>query len=209
MSTAGARILIVEDDPATSALVTMALADEGYAVTTAPHGVGALALLEQPERLPPDVILLDLRMPIMDGRSFAHEYRRLPGPHAPIIAFSASHEAGVQVDANDVVTKPFLLSDLLTRVERQVQHPGRVPPGPAREPRATPGPGPLGMLAMEPPQHEADLALEPPQNEADLRHLIGTIRALAAQDVAKVPACTALVRKLEVHLPARMTWAPA
>ncbi len=198
MSTAGARILIVEDDPATSALVTMALADEGYSVTTAPHGVGALALLGQPERPPPDVILLDLPMPIMDGRTFADEYHRMPGPHAPIIAFSASREAGAQVHADDVVTKPFLLSDLLTRVERQVQHPGRVPPGPAREPRATPGPGPLGMLA-----------LEPPQNEADLRHLIGTIRAMAAQDVAKVPACTALVRKLEVHLPARMTWAPA
>ena len=197
MSTVGARILIVEDDPATRALVLMALADEGYRVTTAPHGVAALAILGQPERPPPDVILLDLRMPIMDGPAFAHEYRRLPGPHAPIIALSASREAGAQVQADDVVTKPFLLSDLLGRVERQVQHPGRVSPSRAPQPRATPGPEPPGMLPPEPPQHATDL-----------QRLIGTIRARAAHDVTKAPACTALVRKLEAHLPARPTWAP-
>ena len=115
------RVLIVEDDPVVREVVTTALADEGYAVTTAPHGVGALALLGQPERLPPDVILLDLRMPVMDGGVFVEEYRRMPGPHAPIIALTAAPDAAAraaEVQADAVMAKPFGLDDLLAQVGR-------------------------------------------------------------------------------------------
>jgi CheY-like chemotaxis protein len=73
------RVLVVEDSPALRHLLAMALADEGYAVHTAADGARALELLE---RLAPCLILLDLRMPVMDGPAFARAYRA-PAPPPP------------------------------------------------------------------------------------------------------------------------------
>jgi two-component system nitrogen regulation response regulator GlnG len=123
---APARVWIVEDDAVIREVVTTALADAGYTIVSAPHGAAALTLLGQPERAPPDVILLDLRMPLMDGAAFVDEYRRLPGPHAPIIAVTGTPDAAAraaQVHADDVVTKPFVLDDLLARVEHFTRRP--------------------------------------------------------------------------------------
>jgi CheY-like chemotaxis protein len=71
------RLLVVEDDPPTRAFLVEALEDEGYAVETAPHGAAALDRLVQPPadaRRPPDAVLLDLRMPVMDGEAFLRAY---------------------------------------------------------------------------------------------------------------------------------------
>jgi CheY-like chemotaxis protein len=120
-----AHVLVVEDDEEIRAFVTMALGDEGYRVTAAPHGAAALALLTATEPLRPDVILLDLRMPVMDGWQFAARYRDLPPPHVPIVAVTATRDVGdraTQVQADTILSKPFELDQLLAVVARYTAH---------------------------------------------------------------------------------------
>ena len=114
-----ARVLVVEDDESTRELLSSVLADEGYLVITAQDGADALHHLRRDR---PNLILLDLVMPHMDGWEFAAAYRRIPGPHAPIIMLTAlsadaDQERGRQLGAEDYVTKPFLIKDLVRRME--------------------------------------------------------------------------------------------
>lgn len=116
--TQGGLILVVDDDEAICQFVRMVLTNEGYRVETASNGAAALELAA---KSPPDVILLDLWMPVMDGWTFARTYRRTPGPHAPIIALSAAgqlakHAKDIQADA--FLAKPFDVHRLLEVVER-------------------------------------------------------------------------------------------
>jgi CheY-like chemotaxis protein len=83
---------------------------------SAAHGLAALELLNQ---FVPDIILLDLRMPVMDGWEFARIYREMPPPHAPIVAFVATLNAAqdsAEVQAHGILAKPFDLEDLLVTV---------------------------------------------------------------------------------------------
>src|SRR5205814_1307586 len=115
----GPLILVVDDDPVIAGLVTDTLEEEGYQVATAEHGVAALEALARCRRAgrpPPAVILLDQRMPIMDGPTFAAAYRRTPGPHAPIVALTAADdlaERAAEIRAEAVLWKPFYLDELL------------------------------------------------------------------------------------------------
>ena len=113
---AGTRVLVVDDDDSIRQVVSLALADEGYLVDAASDGEAALQLVRQRR---PDLILLDMRMPVMDGNEFAQAYRGLPGPHAPIIAFVAAFDAaehGEAIGAAAVLEKPFDLDELLAVV---------------------------------------------------------------------------------------------
>jgi DNA-binding response OmpR family regulator len=67
------RVLVVDDDDELAELLRQALRESGYAVATVRHGAAALELVGQ---IRPDLILLDLKMPIMDGSSFVTQYRR-------------------------------------------------------------------------------------------------------------------------------------
>lgn len=119
MSPAG-PILVVDDDEGIREIIDTALSDEGYEVVTAPHGVAALAFVEGRA---PAVILLDMRMPIMDGWQFAQAYRERPGPHAPIVVVTAAREAterAAQIGADGVLPKPFRLAELLQVVGEYV-----------------------------------------------------------------------------------------
>jgi CheY-like chemotaxis protein len=119
----GARILLVDDDPDILASTQFLIEAEGYQVTTAHNGREALdRILAEP----PDVILLDLMMPVMDGWQFVEELRK--GPHAqlPIIILSASHGlAGKaqQLGARGHVSKPFDVDDLLRQIVPLVTRP--------------------------------------------------------------------------------------
>jgi two-component system, chemotaxis family, chemotaxis protein CheY len=111
-------VMVVEDEPAIRELVAEVLGDEGYAVLTAAHGAAALGLLDQHH---PDVILLDMRMPVMDGWTFARAYRQRPAPHAPIVIMSAATDAqqwASEVEAQAVMPKPFDLEALVVTVDR-------------------------------------------------------------------------------------------
>jgi two-component system chemotaxis response regulator CheY len=115
------RILVVDDDPAILDFVSMALSDEGYEVQTAADGRSALEIIE---RWPPDLILLDMRMPIMDGWEFASAYARRPGHHAPVVVLTAAQDAAGlarEIQAVDYVAKPFALDDLLRVVAAHTQ----------------------------------------------------------------------------------------
>jgi len=115
------HVLVVEDQEDIRDFVAYVLESEGYRVTTA--GNGAVAL-EQAAREPIDVVLLDMRMPVMDGWAFAQAYRQQPGPHAPIVVLTAAQDAAsraAQIQADDYLGKPFELDDLLNIVARHTR----------------------------------------------------------------------------------------
>jgi len=118
------RILLIDDDEAIREFVSMALGDEGYQIITAADGAAALDLIDC---YPPSLILLDMRMPLLNGWSFAQVYRQLPGPHVPIIMLTAARDAvdyAAQIDADSFLAKPFDLSALLDLVEQYTRHIG-------------------------------------------------------------------------------------
>ena len=121
------RVMIVEDEDSIREVTAAWLSDEGFAVTTACNGADALRQLPHAW---PDVIVLDLMMPVMDGWAFAEACHRLSAPaEIPIIVVSASHglvhtarqlrEFGVRAS----LAKPFdfdlLTAIITTLVERQ------------------------------------------------------------------------------------------
>ena len=111
-------ILVVEDDEAILRSVEQILTDEGYAVALAFNGRDAL---EQVRVSAPRLILLDMKMPVMDGWAFAAAYRQLPGPHAPIVALTAAHDSrarAAEIAAAGYIAKPFDLDKLLDLVRR-------------------------------------------------------------------------------------------
>ena len=117
-----ATILVVDDDAMIRSYVAEILTDEGYQLELARNGREALDLLDRRARdgrAQPDLILLDMRMPIMDGWAFAEAYRARPGAHAPIMVVTAAHDAELrasQVGADGVISKPFDLEQLLDAV---------------------------------------------------------------------------------------------
>ena len=109
-------MLVVDDDKGIREFVSTALADEGYDVTEATDGQEALDRVAQRR---PDVILLDMRMPVMDGWEFARTYRERPGPHAPIVILTAALDVAKdaqEIGADGFLAKPFQLDDLLELV---------------------------------------------------------------------------------------------
>lgn len=107
------RVLVVDDDAGIRQLIQMALEGSGYDVATAEDGREALRAVKSH---PPRVILLDMRMPVMDGWAFTRAYRQLPGPHAPIVVLTAARDAGEyagEVEADAFLAKPFALRELL------------------------------------------------------------------------------------------------
>ena len=113
-----ARVLVVEDDPAGRDAIQLCLESDGHEVMLAENGEQALALVAQS---PPDLILLDMRLPVMDGWAFAQAYAEQPGPRAPIVVVTAAADAGraaAEVKAAAFLAKPFDLEDLLKTVDR-------------------------------------------------------------------------------------------
>jgi two-component system, chemotaxis family, chemotaxis protein CheY len=115
-----ATVLIVDDDPDIRDFVQFGLEDEGYRVLTAPDGQAALELLG---RSPIDLILLDMRMPVMDGWTFAHLYQQWPAPRAPVVVVTAAQDAARYSDeiaADGHLAKPFGLAELCATVEQHI-----------------------------------------------------------------------------------------
>jgi two-component system chemotaxis response regulator CheY len=114
------RILVVDDDESIRQIVSICLTDEGYEVYEAANGQVAFDALSD---LRPDLILLDLRMPVMDGWEFARRYRLLPGPHVPVLAFVAALNAEREtsdLQTDGLLAKPFDLDDLLEAVRARL-----------------------------------------------------------------------------------------
>ncbi|MCL4534121.1 MAG: response regulator [Bacteroidetes bacterium] len=116
------KVLVIDDDETISEFVVWVLADEGHEVVSAANGVAALQKLDG---FDPDVILLDMRMPVMDGWQFARLYRdERPSP-APIVVLTAAQDVAQrasQIEAAGYLGKPFDLDELLSVVRRFDPH---------------------------------------------------------------------------------------
>ena len=111
-----ARILIVDDEPSILATMAPLLRGRGYEVSTATSGHGAL---EAVDRQPPQLVILDLGLPDLDGIEVARRLRE--GRAIPILVLSArgaeqDKVAALDAGADDYVTKPFGSEELLARV---------------------------------------------------------------------------------------------
>ena len=111
------RILIAEDDEGVRGAIRRALEQEGYQVTVAEDGARAL---EISENMTPDLYLLDVMMPEVDGLSVCRTLRRR-GDATTILVVTARHlisdrVAGLDAGADDYLVKPFALEELLARV---------------------------------------------------------------------------------------------
>jgi signal transduction histidine kinase/CheY-like chemotaxis protein len=114
------RVLVIDDEADVRMLVEAVLRESGQVVTSAENGEEALVLAV---REPPDLILLDKLMPVMDGTAFAKAYRAAVAHPAPIVAFCASRDAetwATSIGAVAHIGKPFDLSDLDRTVRREL-----------------------------------------------------------------------------------------
>ena len=115
---AGSRILLVEDEETLAIGLEYNLSAEGYGVTRAEHGKRALELFASQ---PFDLIVLDIMLPYLDGFEVAQEIRK-KAPQIPILILTARTAAidrirGLQIGADDYLTKPFHLQELLLRIK--------------------------------------------------------------------------------------------
>jgi two-component system alkaline phosphatase synthesis response regulator PhoP len=120
------RILIVEDDPAVRDVVEHALSREGMKTETASNGEKALESLRAAR--PFDLVVLDVMLPGMDGISVCQELRNgdSPSTDAPVVMLTARDDetsvvVGLEVGADDYVTKPFRPRELVSRVRAQLR----------------------------------------------------------------------------------------
>ena len=112
-----APILVVDDDPTILATVSEALDFEGFRVMTATNGAEALELVD---RNWPSLVLLDMRMPVLDGWGFMRAVRER-GLNLTVVVMTAAADArrwAREIDAQGVLAKPFELDDLLGAVVR-------------------------------------------------------------------------------------------
>ncbi len=117
-------IMVVEDDPLVSDLLRTFLRSEGFSVVDAGDGVSALRLLE---KRTPDLILMDIIMPGLNGVALLNLVRRRS--NVPIIMMTAISdpvfiENALADGADDYVTKPFVLPDLKGRIEAKLGRSG-------------------------------------------------------------------------------------
>ena len=112
-------IMVIDDDGDTRRAVREFLMEKGFLVHTARDGQHALSLLER--LLLPDLILLDYKMPVMDGKQFLAVMRRTPALQAiPVIILSAATRewSGAHLEVVDVLSKPIDFDVLLEAVNR-------------------------------------------------------------------------------------------
>jgi len=117
------RILIVEDEPDVLELVAFRLEKAGYEIRTAVDGQEGLDLIRA-ER--PDLVLLDLRLPVVDGPEVYEQVKNDEGiRHIPIILFTATVDAKAAaetegVEADDYIIKPFEPEELFNKVKNTI-----------------------------------------------------------------------------------------
>jgi two-component system KDP operon response regulator KdpE len=116
------KILVIDDEPPIRKLLSMGLTSQGYRVLEAPSGKAALALMEQK----PDLVILDLGLPDIQG----HDLLKLIRAHSesvPVVVLSSrGDESGkvqaLDLGADDYVTKPFGMEELLARLRAALRH---------------------------------------------------------------------------------------
>jgi two-component system KDP operon response regulator KdpE len=122
MSAAPLRILIVDDEPPIRKLLRMGLSTQGYGVLEAPNAKTALELLDQK----PDLVILDLGLPDIQGLELLRKIRERNESIPIVVLSSREDEAGkvqaLDLGADDYVTKPFGMDELLARMRAALRH---------------------------------------------------------------------------------------
>lgn len=116
-----ACLLVIDDDRSTCEALAEALHEDGYVVVADSHASRALDIAVD---LDPDLILLDVIMPGLEGEEFVRRYREQPGPKAPIVLISALPDlpaiaAGLAIDR--YLAKPFGMDQLLAAVQESAR----------------------------------------------------------------------------------------
>jgi two-component system OmpR family response regulator len=129
----GGKILIVEDDQALLDVLKYNLTKEGYDVVTATDGIQALEVARGSK---PDLILLDIMLPKMSGFDVCRILRK--ETTTPILMLTAKDEevdkiVGLEIGADDYMTKPFSMRELLARIRAMLRRAEMVKPKPAEE----------------------------------------------------------------------------
>jgi two-component system KDP operon response regulator KdpE len=122
MSAAPIKVLVVDDEPPIRKLLRMGLSTQGYEILDAPNGKTALALLEQK----PDLVILDLGLPDIQGHELLRMIRARDEKIPIVVLSSRGDEAGkvqaLDLGADDYVTKPFGMEELLARMRAALRH---------------------------------------------------------------------------------------
>ena len=122
MSAAPLRVLVVDDEPPIRKLLRMGLSAHGYQILEAPNGKAALDLLSQS----PDLIILDLGLPDTQGHELLRTIRARSESVPIVVLSSRGDEAGkvqaLDFGADDYVTKPFGMDELLARMRAALRH---------------------------------------------------------------------------------------
>ena len=173
------RILIVEDEKNIVDILSFNLAKDGYETLEAYDGEAGLQLaLEQN----PDLILLDLMLPKMDGFDVCRSLRK-ENRSTPVIMLTAREEEtdkvlGLELGADDYITKPFSMRELLARVKANIRRSEMVSGAPIPPPTPSGSRMELGRISIDPDQmmvYKDGRALDLTQREYEL------IKFLAAQ----------------------------
>ena len=147
----GGRILVVDDEPHIVELVRYNLAQEGFEVSVAYDGHDAI---EKAKTDTPDLVILDLMLPYVDGMEVCRQIRRESS--VPILMLTAKHGeqervVGLELGADDYVTKPFSPRELVARVRAILRRTAREAQRPTARPVA------VGALLLDPTTHEVRL----------------------------------------------------
>jgi len=122
MSAAPLRVLVVDDEPPIRKLLRMGLSAQGYQILEAPNGKTALDLLNEN----PNLIILDLGLPDMQGLELLRSIRARNDSVPVVVLSSRGDEAGkvqaLDLGADDYVTKPFGMDELLARMRAALRH---------------------------------------------------------------------------------------
>jgi len=169
MSDGAARtaILVVEDDPNIVDLIRSNLAVRGYDVIVSADGLGALALLERDQ---PDIVLLDLMLPDIDGFDLCRQIRERSDVGVIVVSARGGDRdkvAALNLGADDYMTKPFSIEELLARITATLR-------------RTRPAPGLAGAptTIMLPGGLEIDLVAQLVRRDGEPLHLTPTEFAL-------------------------------
>lgn len=123
----GKRILVIEDDPSSARLVGYALEREGYQVEIAVNGVEGLRKAQEED---PDLVILDVMLPGLDGFELCHRLRAdSTTDHVPILMLSAKAQefdksTGLKAGADEYLVKPADPAEILAKVERLLAEKG-------------------------------------------------------------------------------------
>lgn len=120
------KVLIVDDEPDVVSLIERTLTSDGFDVVKAYDGIGALDLISTEK---PDLVLLDLMMPMMSGYEVCQQIKSNPQTrNIPVVCLSSAHTPdarahSLKAGAVELITKPFFPQELIAQIRRHLPHP--------------------------------------------------------------------------------------